>query len=67
VRALAPLEGSPEDNDYDEEVAKDCLDKVRSKKLDPETKTVFKDFDKDKDGYLSRSELRDKLKGMAVL
>lgn len=45
----------------------DCIEKVRTKKLDPETKTLFKAFDKDKDGYLCRSELKQKLQGLAVL
>ena len=34
------------------------LNRLRSVKFDPETKNVFNQFDKDKDGYLSRSELK---------
>lgn len=35
--------------------------------MDTETKKVFSDFDKDKDGFVSRTEFKNKLKEMAVL
>jgi Ca2+-binding EF-hand superfamily protein len=64
---LAPLEPQIDEPDYDEKTAIESLQKVRNINFDTETKTVFSHFDKDKDGFVSRSELKNKLQSLAVL
>jgi Ca2+-binding EF-hand superfamily protein len=40
---------------------------VKGKQLDNEMRVLFKQFDKDRDGFVSRDELKSKIEGLAVL
>jgi Ca2+-binding EF-hand superfamily protein len=52
---------------YDEGTAIDSLSKVKERKNNPEMRVLFKEFDKDKDGYVSRDEFKDKIHNLSVL
>ena len=51
----------------DELAAYDSLNRIKGKHLGTEMKSVFREFDKDKDGFVSKSEMKSKLEQLGVL
>ena len=51
----------------DEQAAQDSLNRIKSKQLGTEMKIVFREFDRDKDGFVSKSEMKSKLGELGVL
>jgi Ca2+-binding EF-hand superfamily protein len=45
----------------------ESLSKVKAKQLDTEMRVLFKQFDKDRDGFVSKAELKNKISDLAVL